>query len=495
MLTYSKFLEFFIPLLAIFLINTEINAVAPAIPDMLRSLDIGMYAVQWIADAYMLAFASFILLTGRAGDIIGAEIVFYVGMCIFTVASFIGGTSDSATILIISRYSMGLGAALIWPNASSILLNNNLVKKGTAIGIFTSVVGLSIAMGPLLGGYLTEAYTWRGVFLINVPFFLVCVLLSTKYKIINNFTKSNFKQLSLNMYDNVILLILFPTTFIILLLILPSIQFKNFNFLSVILLILVLLFSVLKIFNSQLYSKFLQNKNLILGCSARLFFQATFMGATYIVCYFVQIAYKLTSYESGIIFLSCTGSLFMISFFSGHILNKLKSDYVALIGLLISSITYFLLSYFTTTELQLDKIVFLLFFLGLGYGIASPALLLTSTQNESKQSYTLSLAIYFMFSIFGNVIGIIFASSVLERISCYYLVNILNRENIEILAATENFKLYLKGFQILDIDILYHYNYSLIHAYKDILYIFSIINTLSIVIIGWNTARNKLTNK
>lgn len=146
------------------------SAVNLTIPVIQQQLGGGAAAAQWIMNAYLLFLSALVLVGGAAGDRYGRKRVFVTGVILFTAASVCCGLSPSLPLLIAARAIQGIGAALLVP-ASLAILGASFDKqaRGRAVGIWAGAAGLTSAIGPVLGGWLTDAVSWRAVFLINAP--------------------------------------------------------------------------------------------------------------------------------------------------------------------------------------------------------------------------------------------------------------------------------------------------------------------------------------
>jgi EmrB/QacA subfamily drug resistance transporter len=162
-------------LLVITLDNTILNV---AIPDLVRELDASTSQLQWIVDGYTLVFAGLLLTLGSVGDRFGRKGALMVGMVIFGVGSILSGFAGGATVLVFTRASMGVGAALIMPATLSLLTNifTEPRERARAIGVWAAVAGASGALGPVLGGALLAHFSWGSVFFVNVPIIVVGLL-------------------------------------------------------------------------------------------------------------------------------------------------------------------------------------------------------------------------------------------------------------------------------------------------------------------------------
>jgi len=150
-----------------------------ALPKIAVQLHAGFSALQWIVDGYTLALSALILLGGSLGDILGRKRVYVAGLISFGAASLLCAVAPNATMLVIFRILQGIGGALMVPGALSII-NTNFPRaiRGKAIGQWTAWGSVAPVLGPLLGGLILDATTWRWIFLINVPLLVVCGLLA-----------------------------------------------------------------------------------------------------------------------------------------------------------------------------------------------------------------------------------------------------------------------------------------------------------------------------
>ncbi|MFD7440760.1 MFS transporter [Streptomyces sp. NPDC059909] len=154
-----------------FLVVLDVSVVNTALPSMRADLGLSAVGLQWVVNAYSIAFAGFMLLGGRAGDLFGRKRMFLVGLGLFTAASLAGGLAQEGWHLLAARAGQGLGAAVLAP--STLALLTSAVPEGPAraraIATWTAVGAGGGAAGGLVGGVLTDAFSWRWTLLINVP--------------------------------------------------------------------------------------------------------------------------------------------------------------------------------------------------------------------------------------------------------------------------------------------------------------------------------------
>ena len=157
--------------MAQFMVILDATIVNVALPSIQEDLNMSDADLQWVVNAYALTFGGFLLLGGRAGDLIGRKRVFLVGVVVFTVASLLNGLAPSSEALILFRGIQGLGAALIAPAALSIITTTfeEGAERTKAMGVWAAIAVGGGAVGLVLGGVLTTAFSWPWIFYVNVP--------------------------------------------------------------------------------------------------------------------------------------------------------------------------------------------------------------------------------------------------------------------------------------------------------------------------------------
>ncbi|MFJ9442472.1 MFS transporter [Kitasatospora sp. NPDC101235] len=167
-------------LLIVSLDNTILNVALPAIR---RDLDTSVSGLQWTVDAYTLLLASLLMLSGSTADRIGRRRVFRIGLVVFTAASLLCSLAPGLGWLIAARMLQAVGGSMLNPVAMSIISNTftDSRQRARAIGVWSGVVGISMAAGPIIGGALVESAGWRAIFWINVPIGLAALFLTGRY--------------------------------------------------------------------------------------------------------------------------------------------------------------------------------------------------------------------------------------------------------------------------------------------------------------------------
>jgi EmrB/QacA subfamily drug resistance transporter len=164
---------------ATFMLLLDITIVNVALPSIQADLDAGLSSLQWVVDAYALTLASFLLVFGSLGDRLGRRRIFAAGFGIFTLASLLCGLSNDPTVLNVFRALQGVGGAAMFATALALIAQEFEGRERVrAIGIWGATVGGAVAVGPLVGGVITDTLGWEWIFFVNVPIGIAAIVLT-----------------------------------------------------------------------------------------------------------------------------------------------------------------------------------------------------------------------------------------------------------------------------------------------------------------------------
>jgi len=169
--------------LSLFLVMMDVTIVNVALPAIRRDLHTSMAGLQWSIDGYTIVVASFLLLAGSMADRFGRRRTFQAGLLLFSLGSLCCSMAQTTLALVLCRVLQAVGGSMLNPVAMSIIANTFIEPRARAraIGVWGAVVGVSMAIGPVLGGVLTESVGWRSVFWVNVPIGLVALALTARF--------------------------------------------------------------------------------------------------------------------------------------------------------------------------------------------------------------------------------------------------------------------------------------------------------------------------
>jgi EmrB/QacA subfamily drug resistance transporter len=169
--------------MALLIVGLDTTIVNVALPSIHRSLHSSLSGLQWTIDAYTLVLASLLMLSGSTADRLGRRRVFQCGLALFSLGSLLCALAPSLGMLIAARVLQAIGGSMLNPVAMSIIRNVfvDARERAMAIGVWGAVFGVSMALGPVLGGVLVQVSSWRAVFLVNVPVGLIAIVLTALF--------------------------------------------------------------------------------------------------------------------------------------------------------------------------------------------------------------------------------------------------------------------------------------------------------------------------
>lgn len=327
-----------------FMSTLDGSIVNVALPIMAKSLNVTSAGIQLVVTSYLITITAFILVFGRLGDILGKTKVFKFGIAIFTIGSLLCGVTGSLSILIIARVIQAIGAAGCMANSQGIITEVFPAnERGRALGITGTFVALGSLVGPPLGGFIVGAVSWEYIFLINVPIGFITLLLA--FKILPKGDKSVTGK-----FDGVGAL-LFMLVIIPLFVAIGKGQEIGFTQPVILLGFLITLISFiafiivekkrefpllqLEIFNNKLFS-------LSIFCGFISF--VSIFCTNIIQPFYLQDVLNYSPSATGLILMSSPLILAVVAPFSGYLSDKIGSEFLTFIGLVITSISLLLMS-------------------------------------------------------------------------------------------------------------------------------------------------------
>ena len=169
--------------MSLLIVGLDVTIVNVALPSIRREFHAPLSGLQWTVDAYTLVLASLLMLSGSTADRLGRRRTFIIGLLTFSAGSLLCSLAPDLTLLIVFRMVQAVGGSMLNPVAMSIITNTFTIprERAQAIGVWAAVVGVAMALGPVLGGILVTSVGWRSIFWINIPVGLAAVVLARRY--------------------------------------------------------------------------------------------------------------------------------------------------------------------------------------------------------------------------------------------------------------------------------------------------------------------------
>jgi EmrB/QacA subfamily drug resistance transporter len=169
--------------MSLFIVGLDVTAVNVALPSIGHDLDAGVSGLQWTVDAYTVVLASLLMFSGSIADRFGRRRIFVVGLTVFSIASLLCSLAPSIEALVAFRVLQAVGGSMLNPVAMSIITNTftDPRDRAQAVGVWGAAFGISMALGPILGGILVSAVDWRSIFWINIPIGLAAIALTLRF--------------------------------------------------------------------------------------------------------------------------------------------------------------------------------------------------------------------------------------------------------------------------------------------------------------------------
>jgi EmrB/QacA subfamily drug resistance transporter len=393
--------------MSVVVIANDFSAINVALPTMESDFSTTINTIQWVINAYALTFGVMIVTGGRLADMFGRRRAFFLGTAIFASMSALGGAAQTETWLIASRVLMGIGGALMWPAILGMtyeLLPKN--KAGLAGGIIIGAAGLGNAMGPLIGGVLTDALSWRWIFFLNVPISAFAVLI-TYYLVRVKEPEASEQRID---YPGIAAISL---GLISLLLALDQSADWGWDDLRVIGLLATAVVSIVAFvpierragMSALVPRNVMRNESFRASCLAILFMSATFFAALLYLPQFMQKHLDYSPLEAGLGMLPFLATFALVSFIAGPLYNRLGAKPLVALGAACITIAPFVFS-MVDEQSDYSSLIAGMAVLGIGIGSFYPTATTAGVTSVDESQTSLAGGIVYMFQIAGGSIGL-----------------------------------------------------------------------------------------
>jgi EmrB/QacA subfamily drug resistance transporter len=393
--------------MSVLVIANDFSAVNVAIPTIEKDFDTNINTIQWVVNAYALTFGVMIVTGGRLADMFGRRRAFFLGTAIFASMSALGGVAQTETWLIASRVVMGLGGALMWPAILGMtfeLLPSE--KAGLAGGIIIGAAGLGNAIGPLIGGVLTDALSWRWIFFLNVPVAIFAVIV-TYYLVHVKDPEEGEQKID---YPGIATLSIGLVSLLIGLDQVDDWGWGDPRVIGLFALAAVLIASFIPIerragLSALVPRAVMKNESFRASCVAITLMSATFFAALLYLPEFMQKHLGYSPLEAGVGVLPFLATFALVSFIAGPLYNRLGAKPLAVLGAGCITLAPFLFSQVTEGSAY-SALVPGMFVLGIGIGSFYPTATTAGVTSVDESQSSLAGGILYMCQIAGGAIGL-----------------------------------------------------------------------------------------
>jgi EmrB/QacA subfamily drug resistance transporter len=393
--------------IAVVVIANDFSAINVALPTMEKDFHTNINTIQWVINAYALTFGVMIVTGGRLADMFGRRNAFFLGTAIFAAMSALGGAAQSETWLIATRTLMGIGGALMWPailGMTYALLPED--KAGLAGGIIIGAAGLGNAIGPLIGGVLTDALSWRWIFFLNVPISAFAVLVT--YRLVK-VTEPDAGEQRID-YAGIATISIGLVSLLVALDQVDDWGFGDPRVVGLLALAAILLVAFVPIerragLNALVPRAVMANESFRASCLAILLMSATFFAALLYLPQFMQHQLGYSPLKAGLGMLPFLATFACVSFLAGPLYERVGAKVLAAVGAACITVSPFVFSLVDSNS-GYDALIAGMVVLGIGIGSFYPTATTAGVTSVDESQTSLAGGIVYMFQIAGGSIGL-----------------------------------------------------------------------------------------
>lgn len=393
--------------LAVIVIANDFSAVNVALPTMESDFHTNINTIQWVVNAYALTFGVMIVTGGRLADMFGRRNAFFLGSLIFAAMSALGGAAQTETWLIVSRTLMGIGGALMWPAILGMVFAILPKEKaGLAGGIILGAAGIGNAMGPLIGGVLTDLASWRWLFFLNVPVTVFAVLV-TYFLVHVEEPESPDHRID---YAGITTLSVGLVSLLVALDQVDDWGWGDPRVIGLLATCVVMLAAFVPIerragTHALVPREVMRNESFTASCIAVLFMSATFFASLLYLPQFMEHQLGYSPLEAGVGMLPFLGTFALVSFVAGPLYDRLGAKTLAVFGAVCITVAPFLFS-LTDAGSGYGSLVVGMVVLGVGVGSFYPTATTAGVTSVDSSQSSLAGGVLYMFQIAGGSIGL-----------------------------------------------------------------------------------------
>ena len=406
----------------IFLLNIDYTAVNLTLVPISEEMNANLSDLQWLLSAYVLVWAAFVIPAGRIADFYGKRNTLITGLLVFMGGSCLTGLGHSLEMLILGRILQGFGAAIFTAPAWALIFTTaSPEKQGFVMGIILSFAGLGLATGPTLAGFIIEEASWRWIFYINIPLGLIVIAILMLYA-----AKEVLPKVSQKIdYVGTLLLASGLCIFVYTLNEIEVRELKSLHIWGGLSLGILLIGSYITRDRKQkirmISPHLFQNKAYMAATIGQFFIAMNFSMVLILMGLYLQNTLHYSSYETGLIFISMTISMGLLSPIGGKMIDAFGMKGPMVLGALLTAFSMGLMAVLKTDS-SLLHVITALFLVGTGLGAYFTASNTAMMRAVPSEDLNVAAGVFTMFMMIGNTLSVILATSFVVLFGRSYLL-------------------------------------------------------------------------
>jgi EmrB/QacA subfamily drug resistance transporter len=412
----SRWLVLIVISLALFMSLLDVTIVNIAIPHIMSALNAGLSSIEWVINVYILIMAISLLTLGKLGDLFGRKRLFLIGLAVFTLASLGCSLSPNLAILLVSRGIQAIGGAAMMPATLSIInVEFGKYEIGLAIGIWGAISGAANAAGPIIGGALVDAFSWRYIFLINVPIGIVAIVAGI---LIVRESKDTATDRHIDVPGIIsVSIALFCLTFAL-------VEGQKYGWTSMLILSLfvislvtfiVFIFIEPRTKNPLMQLRLFRSRNFSGGNAVSMVVMLGLVAVIFMLTLFLQIVLGFSAFKAGLTLLPLPLALMLVAPIAGRLTDKIGGRWILFGGTLLAAVGVYYVSQMTGINTTWVDMVLPLAICGVGMGmVMAPSTTVVMGDTPVEQS-GMGSGILATIRQTGSVLGISVLGAVLQN--------------------------------------------------------------------------------
>jgi EmrB/QacA subfamily drug resistance transporter len=415
---------------ALFMIMLDNTIVNVALPSIQKDLGASIGGLEWTINGYTLSFAVLLATGGRLGDIFGRRLTFMVGVVVFALSSATAGFAPNETALVISRVVQGVGAALMMPGTLSIITDAFPAhERGKAMGTWAGVSALALAVGPVLGGFLTEHVSWRAIFYVNIPV-AVGAIIATLFAVRESRDTSVGREVD---YAGVAVLTVGLTSLVLALVEGNSWGWGSPEIVGLLALAALALPAFVFVENRvkapMVQFDLLSDRNFLASVCVAMIISFGMLGVFFFLALYMQDILGYTPLQAGVRFLPSTLMIVGVAPVAGRLSDRFGPRWLIAVGLVIVAASLFSFSRIAVDSTYLDLLPG---FMLLGIGIAMTMSPMTSAAMNAVpvQKAGIASGVLSMFRMVGGSLGVAVTGAIFQGLVTSKLDSLLSGSGV-----------------------------------------------------------------